>query len=118
MNIKQLGEIHRFYTHFLAKIRHIQTSRFYRNKSEEDKKSELSDWLTHHKSNKTFGESVRHEIFHMLEMVPAHTLSILELKISNLEQNCERICCELEERNLTTRISIRKSTSFYLPDNL
>ncbi|MBK0097593.1 hypothetical protein IBT49_16530 [Erwinia sp. S63] len=99
MDIKQLSEIQCFYTHFLIKIRQLETSQFYRKQSTEYKKSELSEWLIHHKSAKTFGEHVRHEIFHMLELV-ASEVSVCELekKIGNLESNCEGIRMELEDK--------------------
>ncbi|PJZ03389.1 hypothetical protein PRCB_22695 [Pantoea rodasii] len=99
MNIQQLSEIHCFYTHFLVKIRQLETSQVYRKQTTAFKKAELSEWLIHHKSAKTFGEHVRHEIFHMLDLVASEvTVSDLEKKIGNLESNCEGIRLELEDK--------------------
>lgn len=117
MNIKQLSEIHYFYTHFLAKIRHINTSNIYRDKPENEKKNELYDWLTQHKADKTFGGNVRHEIFHMLDLVLSENIITLETKIGNLEYNCEKIRLELEDKTFTEQISIRKNRELSLSEN-
>jgi hypothetical protein len=110
MNIKQLSDIHNFYTHFLAKITLIQTSRRALSDNEHDKKSELAEWLNQHKADKTFGENVRHEIFHMLELIEETPVSLLESKVATLERNCEIICNKMKEENFINRISIRSQT--------
>ncbi|NIF23835.1 hypothetical protein [Candidatus Pantoea multigeneris] len=110
MNIQQLSEIHYFYTCFLAKIRKVETLYIYRDKSEEEKKTELLNWLIRHKTLKTFGDSVRHEIFHMLELVSSENTHALETKIGNLEHNCKRIHVELEREALRERPMFIKNT--------
>jgi len=96
MNIKKISEIHCFYAHFLARIRMIENRLLHKNKSENEKKDDLLNWLSQHKTNKTFGENARHEIFHMLEMVANEPLFRLERKIAIFEHNCEII---MEEMN-------------------
>ena len=96
MNIKKISEIHCFYAHLLAKIRMIENNFLHKNKPEDEKKYEILNWLSQHKTNKSFGENVRHEIFHMLEMVANESFSRLERKISILEHNCERIVEEMD----------------------
>lgn len=96
MNIKQLSEIHNFYTHFLAKITFIQTIRRSQLQTEIERKAELKDWLNQHRSDKTFGDNVRHEIFHMLELVEEISIQLLESKVTTLEKNCEIICTKMK----------------------
>lgn len=98
MNIKQISEIHCFYAHFLAKIRMIENSFLNKYKSEDEKKDEILNWLSQHKTNKTFGENVRHEIFHMLDMVSNESFLRLERKISTLEHDCEKIMEEMHDK--------------------
>ncbi|WP_337009085.1 hypothetical protein [Pantoea sp. AS142] len=103
MNIKQISEIKNFYTHFLAHIKFVEMSYGTHLKSEDEMKRELREWLNEHKEARTFGDNVRHEIFHMLNLVASESVEQLVKKIAIFEKNCESIHLEMESEEFMRR---------------